>query len=100
MLQAGRSRVRFLMRSLDFSIDLGGGVMGGRHVRLTTLPLSVSRLFRENVGASTSHNPLTTCYKSSFIFIYVYIYIYVCVCVCVCACVYFINATFFKRGEV
>jgi hypothetical protein len=34
------------------------GIKGGRHVRLTALPLSVSRLSRENVGASTSHNPM------------------------------------------
>jgi hypothetical protein len=32
------------------------GVKGGRRVRLTILPPSVSRLSRENVGASTSHN--------------------------------------------
>jgi hypothetical protein len=31
-------------------------VKGGRRVGLTTLPLSVSRLSRQNVGASTSHN--------------------------------------------
>jgi hypothetical protein len=35
-----------------------GGIKGGRRVRLTTLPPSVSRLSRENVGASTSHNPM------------------------------------------
>jgi hypothetical protein len=34
------------------------GVKGGRRVRLTTLPSPVSRLSRENVGASTSHNPM------------------------------------------
>jgi hypothetical protein len=34
------------------------GVKGGRRVRLTTLPPSVSRLVRENVGASKSHNPI------------------------------------------
>jgi hypothetical protein len=31
---------------------------GGQRVRLTILPPSVSRLSRENVGASTSHNPM------------------------------------------
>jgi hypothetical protein len=34
------------------------GVKGGRFVRLTFSPPSVSRLSRENVGASTSHNPM------------------------------------------
>jgi hypothetical protein len=36
----------------------GGGVDGGRRVGLTTLPPSVSRLSRQNVGASVSHNPM------------------------------------------
>jgi hypothetical protein len=36
----------------------GGGVKGGRRVRLTTLPPSVSRLFKENVEASISDNPV------------------------------------------
>jgi hypothetical protein len=35
-----------------------GGVKGGRRVMPTTLPSCMSRLSRENVGASTSHNPL------------------------------------------
>jgi hypothetical protein len=65
MLQAGKSRVRVLMRWI-FSIDLifpagvdsasnrneyqesSWGVKGGRLVRLTTLLSSVSRLSREN----------------------------------------------------
>jgi hypothetical protein len=37
---------------------LGGGVRGGWRVRLTTLPLSVSRLSKGNVGPLTSHNPV------------------------------------------
>jgi hypothetical protein len=32
-------------------------VKGGHHIWLTTLPSSVNWLSRENVGASTSHNP-------------------------------------------
>jgi hypothetical protein len=40
------------------SINLSGGVKGGRRVRLTYLPPSVSRLSRENMGASTSHNSM------------------------------------------
>jgi hypothetical protein len=31
----------------------------GRRVGLTTPPPSMSRLSRENVGASTSHNPMS-----------------------------------------
>jgi hypothetical protein len=74
MLQAGRSRVRFLMTLLDFSnlpnpgVDSASkqewvpgiffGVKGGQCVRLITLLPSVSRLSREDVGASTSHNPM------------------------------------------
>jgi hypothetical protein len=51
MQQAGRSRVRFPMRSLDFSVDLiipgvSLGVKGGRRARLTSLPY-VSRLSRK-----------------------------------------------------
>jgi hypothetical protein len=69
------SRVRFFFQlTLSFQPHYGPGVesasnrneyqesfwvvKGGRRVRLTNLPPSVSRLFREIVGASTSHNPM------------------------------------------
>jgi hypothetical protein len=35
-----------------------GGVKGGRRIGLATLLPSVSRLYRQNVGASTSHIPM------------------------------------------
>jgi hypothetical protein len=75
MLQAGRLRVRFPLRSLDFfqphygpGVDSASnrkeyqesswGVKGGRRVRFTTSPTSVSQLYRGNVGASPSHTPM------------------------------------------
>jgi hypothetical protein len=38
--------------------NLPGGKKDGRRIWLTTLPPSVSRLSKVNVGASTSHNPM------------------------------------------
>jgi hypothetical protein len=79
MLQVGRSRVRFPMRSRIFQFtytfqphygpgfdiasnrnehqESSSQVKDGRGVNLTSPP-SVSRLCRENVGASMSHNPM------------------------------------------
>jgi hypothetical protein len=41
------------IRNHEYSL----GLKGGQRVRLAALPTSVRRLSRENVGASTSHNP-------------------------------------------
>jgi hypothetical protein len=38
--------------------NLPGGVKDGGRVGLTMLPPYVGRLSRENVGTSTSHNPM------------------------------------------
>jgi hypothetical protein len=79
MLQAEISRVRIQMRWIFklteiFQPHYGPGVQsvsnrneyqessfdmnGGRRVKLTNSPPSVSRFSRENVGASTSHKPM------------------------------------------
>jgi hypothetical protein len=80
MLQAGRSRVRFPMRSASFSFDLSFqphygpvvdsasnrneyqesslGVKDSQCIRLKISPPSVSRQSRQNVGASTYCNPM------------------------------------------
>jgi hypothetical protein len=80
MLQAGRSRVRvpirwiFFFNFLILPAALGpvidsasnrneyqessGGIKGSQCTRLTTLLPSVSQLSKENVGTSTSHNPM------------------------------------------
>jgi hypothetical protein len=42
----------------EYQESSGGGVKGCQHVGLTTVSPSVSRLSRQNVGASTSHNPM------------------------------------------
>jgi hypothetical protein len=80
MLQAGRSRVRLPMRSLDFfnlpnpssrTVVLGltqplikmsnRNLLGGKQRparKVTTSQPSIGRLSGENVGVSTSHNPM------------------------------------------
>jgi hypothetical protein len=77
MLQAGRSRVRVMMRSIFFFFlpaalwpgvdsvsnrneyqESSWGLKGSKHIRLITLPPSVNQLSRQNMGASMSHNPM------------------------------------------
>jgi hypothetical protein len=51
-------------------------VTGGLRVRLTILPPSVSRLSKENVGASTSHNPVSLHGLLQEYLYHFYLYIY------------------------
>jgi hypothetical protein len=46
------------LKSTQPVTEMSTRVKGGRRVGLKTLPPSVSRLSRENVGASTSHSPM------------------------------------------
>jgi hypothetical protein len=92
MLQAGRSRVRFPMRSLDFSITYsfqphyGPGIDSASNrneYQESSWGWSVAGAWgwqphlhlwadcQENVGASTSHNlwAFTDCYRDSFTFL-------------------------------
>jgi hypothetical protein len=93
ILQARRSRVRFLMRSLDFSIDLilpeadwasnrkeyqepPWGVKSSRHIRLASQP-SVSQLSTKCGGLDISQPPRASkaSYRDSFTFLpYQYIH--------------------------
>jgi hypothetical protein len=51
------------------------GGEGGRGVRLTTLPPYVSRLSRENVGASTSRNPMELhVLLQGYVYLYLFTY--------------------------
>jgi hypothetical protein len=47
-----------MSKNIIFMPEIFLALNGGRRARLTTSPPSVSRLPRENVGASTSHNPM------------------------------------------
>jgi hypothetical protein len=70
--------------------NLSGGVKDGRRVRLIILPPSVSRLSRENVEASTSHNPmgLHGLLQGYLYLFYIWAYFVSAICILVpCSCV-------------
>jgi hypothetical protein len=85
LLQTGRWRVQFPVKSLDFSVDLilpvalwhwawlslkqTLGMRGGWHLRLTALLPSVSRLYTEH---PTTLWASTACYRDSFTFFGMY----------------------------